>query len=131
MGLIPPLKAHFPFKNRFRGVIQKKGWKSKRLSYNYLSLALFPDSSAVEHSTVNRMVAGSNPARGATHLFIHRTLRETDVLRPQSARFLACAILVKLRRILISAPECPFLSVPQIPVRPTATRERFVSGTWP
>src|SRR5207253_5194495 len=29
---------------------------------------LFPDSSAVEHSTVNRMVAGSNPAPGAkTH----------------------------------------------------------------
>src|SRR5436190_5926333 len=29
------------------------------------SFALFPDSSAVEHSTVNRMVAGSNPAPGA------------------------------------------------------------------
>src|SRR6185295_4058221 len=28
--------------------------------------ALFPDSSAVEHSTVNRMVAGSNPAPGAS-----------------------------------------------------------------
>src|SRR3954463_13717383 len=27
--------------------------------------ALFPGSSVVEHSTVNRMVAGSNPARGA------------------------------------------------------------------
>ena len=27
---------------------------------------LFPDSSAVEHSTVNRMVAGSNPAPGAS-----------------------------------------------------------------
>src|SRR5215208_5654245 len=27
---------------------------------------LFLGSSAVEHSTVNRMVAGSNPARGAT-----------------------------------------------------------------
>ena len=26
---------------------------------------LFPGSSAVEHSTVNRQVAGSNPARGA------------------------------------------------------------------
>jgi hypothetical protein len=26
---------------------------------------LFLGSSAVEHSTVNRMVAGSNPARGA------------------------------------------------------------------
>jgi hypothetical protein len=28
--------------------------------------ASFPDSSAVEHSTVNRMVVGSNPTRGAT-----------------------------------------------------------------
>ncbi len=27
--------------------------------------AVFPGSSAVEHSTVNRQVAGSNPARGA------------------------------------------------------------------
>jgi hypothetical protein len=30
---------------------------------------LFLGSSAVEHSTVNRMVAGSNPARGASYLF--------------------------------------------------------------
>jgi hypothetical protein len=30
---------------------------------------LFLGSSAVEHSTVNRMVAGSNPARGARRLF--------------------------------------------------------------
>jgi hypothetical protein len=29
------------------------------------SVRLFLGSSAVEHSTVNRMVAGSNPARGA------------------------------------------------------------------
>jgi hypothetical protein len=27
---------------------------------------MIPGSSAVEHSTVNRQVAGSNPARGAT-----------------------------------------------------------------
>jgi hypothetical protein len=31
---------------------------------------LFLGSSAVEHSTVNRMVAGSNPARGAICYFI-------------------------------------------------------------
>ena len=31
---------------------------------------LFLGSSAVEHSTVNRMVAGSNPARGASRLFL-------------------------------------------------------------
>ncbi|VVT17807.1 hypothetical protein RHIZ404_210503 [Rhizobium sp. EC-SD404] len=28
----------------------------------------FPGSSVVEHSTVNRSVAGSNPARGANHV---------------------------------------------------------------
>lgn len=33
---------------------------------------LFPDSSAVEHSTVNRMVVGSNPTRGA--IFSSRTV---------------------------------------------------------
>jgi hypothetical protein len=32
---------------------------------------LFLGSSAVEHSTVNRMVAGSNPARGAIIKFPH------------------------------------------------------------
>ena len=31
-------------------------------------VASFPGSSVVEHSTVNRMVAGSNPARGANIL---------------------------------------------------------------
>src|ERR1700691_4456844 len=31
-----------------------------------LGFTLFLGSSAVEHSTVNRMVAGSNPARGAS-----------------------------------------------------------------
>src|SRR4051794_13268911 len=30
---------------------------------------LFLGSSAVEHSTVNRMVAGSNPARGASYSY--------------------------------------------------------------
>ena len=34
-----------------------------------LRFRLFLGSSAVEHSTVNRMVAGSNPARGAIWLF--------------------------------------------------------------
>src|SRR5580692_381129 len=32
------------------------------------SVRLFLGSSAVEHSTVNRMVAGSNPARGAKNI---------------------------------------------------------------
>lgn len=45
--------------------------KSRRLCYTLrareLLCRLFLGSSAVEHSTVNRMVAGSNPARGANH----------------------------------------------------------------
>src|ERR1700736_6768619 len=35
------------------------------------TVSLFLGSSAVEHSTVNRMVAGSNPARGAITDFPH------------------------------------------------------------
>jgi hypothetical protein len=37
--------------------------------YEPWGFALFLGSSAVEHSTVNRMVAGSNPARGAKKSF--------------------------------------------------------------
>ena len=44
--------------------------KPRRLCYTLrranTQLRLFLGSSAVEHSTVNRMVAGSNPARGAS-----------------------------------------------------------------
>jgi hypothetical protein len=54
--------AHFPL------------CKARRLCYTLarrepLRFRLFLGSSAVEHSTVNRMVAGSNPARGASSLF--------------------------------------------------------------
>ncbi len=46
--------------------------KRRRLCYTLPAcehrFRLFLGSSAVEHSTVNRMVAGSNPARGASHL---------------------------------------------------------------
>jgi hypothetical protein len=43
------------------------GKSKKRLYYaaQRRGNASFPGSSAVEHSTVNRQVAGSNPARGA------------------------------------------------------------------
>ena len=34
-------------------------------------IAAFLDSSAVEQSTVNRLVAGSNPAQGAIYLIFH------------------------------------------------------------
>jgi hypothetical protein len=47
--------------------------KPERLCYTLParepSFRLFLGSSAVEHSTVNRMVAGSNPARGASRGF--------------------------------------------------------------
>lgn len=39
--------------------------KSMRITRRTRRNAVFPGSSAVEHSTVNRQVAGSNPARGA------------------------------------------------------------------
>lgn len=48
-----------------------------------------PDSSAVEQSTVNRLVAGSNPAPGANTSYIH----EIDACVPPSTRggrMLAC-----------------------------------------
>src|SRR5215470_19581989 len=38
------------------------------LARSRTTVRLFPDSSAVEHSTVNRMVAGSNPAPGANEI---------------------------------------------------------------
>src|SRR5450755_2794317 len=60
-------------------LIRSRGWvgaahfplcKARGLCYTLarrepLRFRLFLGSSAVEHSTVNRMVAGSNPARGA------------------------------------------------------------------
>ncbi len=43
------------------------GKSGKHLYYPaHTAPSAFPGSSAVEHSTVNRQVAGSNPARGAT-----------------------------------------------------------------
>ena len=75
-----------PMKNGWQGLVWKKLsrfqrgedraayfalCKSRRLCYTLrareLLCRLFLGSSAVEHSTVNRMVAGSNPARGANH----------------------------------------------------------------
>ena len=60
--------------------------KPERLCYTLPArerlFRLFLGSSAVEHSTVNRMVAGSNPARGAKRFPIFRLVR-----RPNSRRF--------------------------------------------
>src|SRR6267143_6035808 len=46
-----------------------------------MGVALFLGSSAVEHSTVNRMVAGSNPARGAKHFQTSIIFRHRDTDR--------------------------------------------------
>jgi hypothetical protein len=48
--------------------------------------ALFLGSSAVEHPTVNRMVAGSNPARGAKFRFIFNRLLAYADAAPDLAR---------------------------------------------
>ena len=52
-----------------------------------LRFRLFLGSSAVEHSTVNRMVAGSNPARGAIWLFRrHSSPSANDRQAPQNVQ---------------------------------------------
>src|ERR1700683_3555599 len=56
--------------------------KPQKLCYMRLTpehLASFPGSSAVEQPAVNRLVAGSNPARGASKIKISRN-------NPQDAR---------------------------------------------
>src|SRR6516162_4776318 len=53
--------AHFP--------LCKPWWLCYTQPVREDRFASFLGSSAVEHSTVNRMVAGSNPARGASRLF--------------------------------------------------------------
>jgi hypothetical protein len=64
--------------------------KRKRLCYTQPrandGFALFLGSSAVEHPTVNRMVAGSNPARGAKFRFISMTCVQTLIWRAISLR---------------------------------------------
>lgn len=46
---------------------------------------MFPGSSAVEHSTVNRQVAGSNPARGAIFFFENGSWHWSHVYRTHLA----------------------------------------------
>jgi hypothetical protein len=62
--------------------------KPERLCYTLPAreplFRLFLGSSAVEHSTVNRMVAGSNPARGASRGFY---VLRADGLNPDSAAY--------------------------------------------
>lgn len=53
---------------------------------------LFLGSSAVEHPTVNRMVAGSNPARGAKFRFIFNDLRAPSDAALDVARLISQAL---------------------------------------
>jgi hypothetical protein len=58
------------------------------------SVRLFLGSSAVEHSTVNRMVAGSNPARGASNPFCASSKPQRDCRQPHlcSPNWLNCLL---------------------------------------
>jgi hypothetical protein len=64
--------------------------KARRLCYTLRRanprFRLFLGSSAVEHSTVNRMVAGSNPARGANEIKSLHWILNTPVRRLFSRR---------------------------------------------
>src|SRR5882672_7019640 len=68
-------------------------------------MALFPGSSAVEHSTVNRMVAGSNPAQGAIFATVF-TARLTPRLLSASYLFFGY-ILDSLNRPMETSGFCP------------------------
>ena len=58
-----------------------------------MGFRLFLGSSAVEHSTVNRMVAGSNPARGASYMFqVTSHCIKTPVKPASTDRFVCQAV---------------------------------------
>src|SRR6187401_2707249 len=72
--------------------------KPERLCYTLPAreplFRLFLGSSAVEHSTVNRMVAGSNPARGASYGYYvlphaRLNLDQRGLMRPPDPKSLA------------------------------------------
>ena len=81
--------------------------KPERLCYTLPArehlFRLFLGSSAVEHSTVNRMVAGSNPARGASHGFY--ILRQRQIILDQRG-IIVPAAPKRLARSLLDALEC-------------------------
>jgi hypothetical protein len=71
---------------RRRQFFEKTAWQIEKafvLAHSRRDQAVFPGSSAVEHSTVNRQVAGSNPARGASFFSIELIIakRRTSVVR--------------------------------------------------
>gem|GEM_PF-4289112 len=75
--------------------------KPRRLCYTLrvanAQFGTFLGSSAVEHSTVNRMVAGSNPARGATGL-------KTSDVDPHAARSRGASSRLPFRHDLFGRP---------------------------
>src|SRR5450631_4891230 len=71
-----------------------------------LRFRLFLGSSAVEHSTVNRMVAGSNPARGAklAVLFVlHHSQPFSTPPQPPVARSLFTSVRAATVRTVLDA----------------------------
>ena len=59
---------------------------------------LFLGSSAVEHPTVNRMVAGSNPARGAIGVDTISPVTSTRMLPIADNCFMACLKVARRSR---------------------------------
>ena len=63
---------------RYIKVFSKSTWKNWRKCYN---IRVFLDSSAVEHSAVNRRVVGSNPTRGARQAHSRKSTRLAFLLK--------------------------------------------------
>src|ERR1700710_2089073 len=85
-----------PIIARRRRFFEKTAWQIEKafvLAHSRRDQAVFPGSSAVEHSTVNRQVAGSNPARGA------KFLQDTQ----GSLCFLTFGLLQVLNKVLAGA----------------------------
>jgi len=68
---------------RRRQFFEKTAWQIEKafvLAHSRRDQAVFPGSSAVEHSTVNRQVAGSNPARGASFFSIELIIAKRRII---------------------------------------------------
>jgi hypothetical protein len=108
--------------------------KSKRLCYTLPArehFRSFLGSSAVEHSTVNRMVAGSNPARGASEIKHLAKASEIEIgdrvctvstdalperLRHEFKPWLYAAALILLAAVAFAAPPPRCEDVPRIAI---------------
>src|SRR4029434_9724251 len=80
-GAIRPLTGHsdFPWQKEVLGACNTRLARYRRRRF------MFPDSSAVELSTVNRAAVGSNPTRGAT-IFRHKKTKRPGMSPTASAK---------------------------------------------